>query len=332
MGIREFFGLEKRASYTDLLTEILIARATATNVVSAYSAAIETAKGTVARGFAAGEATGDGGLLTPYVLSMIGSDLIERGEAVFYLVENRLLRVAHYSIQKGGRYEFDYTPWRRPSEESKTVSVTPRLILHVFSGNTGLNKLTGAVDFLKRMESKLRDEANASTGMILPVPADPDDEGMTELQTQIRNLQGKTFLAETTADAYGLGKEQAPAGDWVQKRLGPVIPEGNIKAYQEIERTVLAASGVPIEIVSGDAQGTAAREGWRRFLFGTIHPMSRYLITAMADLGNGYTVQLDFQNLQASDVVGRARSVGTLVQAGVELDEALEHAGFTDNE
>ena len=157
--------------------------------------------------------------------------------------------------------EFDYTPWRRPSEESKTVNVTPRLILHVFSGNTGLNKLTGAVDFLKRMESKLRDEANASVGQILPVPADPDDEGMTELQVQIRNLQGKTFLAETTSDGYGLGKDQAPAGDWIQKRLGPSIPEGNIKAYQEIERTVLAAAGVPIEIVSGDAQGTAAGKG-----------------------------------------------------------------------
>ena len=58
--------------------------------------------------------------------------------------------------------------------------------------------------------------------------------------------------------------------------------------------------------------------------------MSRYLVTAMADLGDGFTVGLDFQNLQASDVVGRARSVGTLVQAGVELEEALEHAGFTD--
>ena len=109
MGLREFFGLEKRASYTDLLTEILVSRAAATNIVSAYSAAIETAKGTVARGFAAGEATGDNGLLTPYVLSMVGSDLIERGEAVYYLVENRLLRVGNYNIQKGGRYEFDYT-------------------------------------------------------------------------------------------------------------------------------------------------------------------------------------------------------------------------------
>ena len=211
------------------------------------------------------------------------------------------------------------------------MNVTPRLILHVFSGNTGLNKLVGAVDFLKRMESKLRDEANASVGVVLPVPADPDDEGMKDLQTQIRNLQGKTFLAETTSAGYDLGKEQAPAGDWIQKRLGPVIPEGNVKAYQAIEQTVLAVAGVPIEIVSGDAQGTAAREGWRRFLFGTLHPMGRYLITAMADLGDGYTVQLDFQNLQASDVVGRARSVGTLVQAGVDLDEALEHAGFTES-
>ena len=331
MNIKQWLGIEKRASYTDLLTEILVSRAAATSIVSAYSAAIETAKGTVARGFAAGEATGDEGLLTPYVLSLIGSDLIERGEAVFYLVENRLLRVSHYDILKGGRYQFDYTPWRRPSEESKTVNVTPRLILHVFSGNTGLNKLTGAVDFLKRMESKLRDEANASVGQILPVPADPDDDGLADLQTQIRNLQGKTFLAETTSDGFGLGKEQAPLGDWQQKRLGPMIPEGNVKAYEAIERTVLASSGVPIELVT-ESQGTAAREAWRRFLFGTLFPMSRYLITAMADLGNGYTVKLDFQNLQASDVVGRARSVGTLVQAGVELDLALEHAGFIDTE
>ena len=54
MGIREFFGLEKRASYTDLLTEILVSRAAATNIVSAYSAAIETAKGTVAQGLCCG--------------------------------------------------------------------------------------------------------------------------------------------------------------------------------------------------------------------------------------------------------------------------------------
>ena len=73
------------SSYTDALIRTIVAQAGATVANPAATGALEMASGTVARAFMSAEVNGPAAVmpaLTPGCLSMIGRDLIRRGEYV----------------------------------------------------------------------------------------------------------------------------------------------------------------------------------------------------------------------------------------------------------
>ena len=75
-------GTEKRAGYTDLITQAILSRANSTDTI--YSGALEIAAGTVSRAFASAVPTGAAArYFTATVLGEIGRDLIEVGENVW---------------------------------------------------------------------------------------------------------------------------------------------------------------------------------------------------------------------------------------------------------
>ena len=45
---------------------------------------------------------------------------------------------------------------------------------------------------------------------------------------------------------------------------------------------MLGACGVPVELFE-PGQGTGQREAWRRFLFGTVHPVSNLVLEELRD-------------------------------------------------
>ena len=55
-------------------------------------------------------------------------------------------------------------------------------------------------------------------------------------------------------------------GDWRPQRIGPVPSQYSVSARRDVERSILAACGVPVSLVIPSA-GADAREGWRRFLW-----------------------------------------------------------------
>ena len=93
----------------------------------------------------------------------------------------------------------------------------------------------------------------------------------------------------------------------------------------DVERSLLAAAGVPVELVS-TAQGTAGREAWRRFLHGTIAPLGMLVSAELQRLG--FDGALEFSELRASDVQGRARAYHSLVGAGMNDADARRIAGL----
>ena len=71
--------------------------------------------------------------------------------------------------------------------------------------------------------------------------------------------------------------------------------------------------------VSSD--GTAQRESFRRFLVSTIRPVARIIETELrAKLDPA--AALSFSELAASDLTGKARAIGSLVKAGMSIEDA----------
>ncbi len=73
------------------------------------------------------------------------------------------------------------------------------------------------------------------------------------------------------------------------------------------------------------------RESWRQFLFGSVAPMAR-LIAAELSAKLETEVSLEFGELRASDLTGRARAFGTLRQNGVSIESAARICGLDEAE
>ena len=100
--------------------------------------------------------------------------------------------------------------------------------------------------------------------------------------------------------------------------------------YHAVNRLVLAACGIPTEIVDQQTDGTSNREAWRRFLHSTLQPMGRIIQAQAAE--SDLIVEFSFESLMASDIAGRARAFGSLVQGGMDIEEAAALTGLIDSE
>ena len=92
-------------------------------------------------------------------------------------------------------------------------------------------------------------------------------------------------------------------------------------------QAVLAACGVSADLFThGDSAGQ--RESWRRFLHGSVQPLGDLLAAELADKLEAPGLRLTFGGLFASDLSGRSRALGSMVQAGVPLEDARALAGL----
>ena len=76
-----------------------------------------------------------------------------------------------------------------------------------------------------------------------------------------------------------------------------------------------------------DSQGTAKREAYRQALHSVIAPLGRI---AAAELSAKLEteIRLDWQELRAGDISGRARAFGSMVKAGLDLEKAAALSGL----
>ena len=97
---------------------------------------------------------------------------------------------------------------------------------------------------------------------------------------------------------------------------------------QDVAASLLSAAGLPVELVAR-AAGQDLREAMRLYIVNTIQPLAKSIGEEFS-LKFGVDVELDISDIQASDIMSRARAVGSLVQAGMPLDQALTIASLTD--
>ena len=157
-----------------------------------------------------------------------------------------------------------------------------------------------------------------------------DETAEEKLKAELQSLKGGVHLASSGRQQWRSSGgtsgvvNSAPGSE----RLGPRPPEALPVIRRQVEESVAAAYGVPSELLHGGAPGSQ-REAWRRFLHGQLGPVARSVEAELRTKLDAPGLKLNFDNLFASDLAGRARAVGQLTTAGVSVEKALELAGMT---
>jgi len=313
-------------NYSAIVTQALT-DAAADTVADAYVAALETAAGHLSRAFAAAIVTGPGAApFTPWVMAQIGRMLIEQGESVWFRVGQRLERGDSYELDAAMTlYTFSLPRGVVNQQSSRVVHVRWNVNIDTGRGIGPLMTARSLRTMMQRLETSMTDELNAAVGYLLPLPTDGDDETVKQFKADVSSLRGKIAVVETTGRGWGQGQGQAPRREYELARLGPNIPDSSVRLYEAAREAVLTACGMPVSLLGGP-EGTAQREAWRRYLHGTVAPLGRLVVHAAAQAG--FRIELDWSQLFASDIAGRARAFQGLVNGGMSLEAAAAASGI----
>ena len=345
--------VEHRQSFTDEVVAGILASAGGGNVLPTTLATVEAAAGLWSRGLAAADVTPDGSLalagVGPDVLAGVGRDLCRRGESVFMIDVNehgvRLLPASSWSISGGVSPETWSYALEFPLPSGRVVKTSrPSAAVCHFRYAVQKNApwkgvpplafaaLTGRL--AASLEDMMANEAGGPQGSVFSIPeATNPTEGLDDVdpmapaRTGIATARGAPILLETPAGGYG-DRGQAPLREWDAKRYGADWPEAVSAARPDIAATVYSALGIPLSLVTGQADGTGQRVGWQRFVGSTIGPLGR-LVSHELRLKLDPLAALGFADLRSPDqLVSRARAIGSLQKAGVPIEEARRVVGL----
>ena len=148
---------------------------------------------------------------------------------------------------------------------------------------------------------------------------------MDKLKADIKGGRGRLHIVDTTSTGWGDGTAAAPRQDWKSNRLGADPPDSLGKLRDSVRGDVFGAYGIPNTVFGS---GGAAREAYRQFLASTITPISKIAVEELSAKLDTPTLALDFSELRAADIAGRARAYGVLINAGMDPAEAAEATGL----
>ncbi|MCY4498406.1 MAG: hypothetical protein OXC14_14095 [Rhodospirillaceae bacterium] len=341
-------------AYTDARIAAILAAAggDAAADVNAIAAA-EVASGLWGRAFASASVeplTSATVALTPAVLELIGRELVRKGEALFEIAvmggEARLVPVSWWDVYGDHQPEsWEYQITLAGPDRTSTRRVRAERVVHVRYATTPTEPWRGVSplahsrttsDLAAMLETRLSQEASAAVGAFVPVPTDGgaggEDDPLAVLKGDISAAKGRTVLVETTSSGWSEGRQAAPARDWESKRFGANPPAVLDALRSNSARHVLAACGVPIELVE-PAEGSGAREAFRRFLHATISPVAALVRDELRHKLDTPDLVLGFDGLFAADVQGRARAWRSLAgqEASLDPQTAARLVGLSDD-
>ena len=330
------------SSYTDALVAAITANAAGeTTAFPTATAALEACAGFVGRAFAAAEVAADARtleVLTPACLAMVGRALIRRGEIVLLIrvVNGRLvlLPAASHDVDGGP----DPMTWHYrctvggPERTLTYDHVSGASVVHVayardperpWRGQGPLQVAQLAGRLSAETAAALADESSGPRGSFLPVPVDGNDPTISTIKSDIRTARGKVLLGQ------GGDWDAGPSGGramWKAERFGAEPPAALVELMAMASREVYAACGLSAAMFA-DGDGTARREAYRQALHSVIAPLGRLVAYELTDkLEND--VALDWVELRAGDIAGRARAFQSLVGGGMNVAQAAALAGL----
>ena len=340
-------GLERRNSFSDGVVTALLNRANAGSVGAQATAAVEACSSLVARAFAAAEVTAPtpwGAALTPEFLSACGRALIRYGQFTAYISRREAFTIlipCHSVSLSGGARP---STWRYrlslagPSETFTRQNVEPSNVIHVryqidaSKPWEGIGPLQAAVlsgTLSSATVNALGLEASGPCGYLLPVAGESDP---TALVADLKALKGQLAVVESQRSAFATGPANAGPGsdEWEPRRFGPTPPVALVQQARLASEEIYAACGLS-GVFSESQQGNAAREAWRRALFGVLQPLGNILLHELqAKLSP--EISLAWTELRASDLSGRARAFQSMTGAGMDIARAAALSGLMESD
>ena len=346
MTIRWPWRRGEARSYTSLIQDAALATAEHGDSGAYRTAALETAAGLYARCFAAATITGAPGI-DAAMLAAVARDLVRQGESVWriHVADGRLRFAPTASHEVRGGWDRDgwqYTLDLAGPNRTSSIDLPAESVLHFmfardsqrpWQGRSPMSwaaitaKMHGAGERYHERETAL------PHGVIAPV-GDPQAPHLAPGEAAKQGIW--TALNETLPDKGGIGV--VPADQWRGRNMGgnpfshygPAPGSDMLALRTQSALDVLAACGVPASLVAANADGTAQREAWRRFVLATIVPVARAVADELRDKLDSPAIALDFTGLYGHDLAGRARALAAMVTAGVPLAAAQTIAGLAD--
>ena len=315
-------------NYTDIITNALLDAATA-DVASDYVGGLEIAAGALSRAFAAAVVEGSGArAFTPWNMAQIGRSLVEGGESVWLRIGRELRRPVSYDIE-GGLYRLQFPEGMLTESPERVLHVRWNVDVNTGRGISPLGMARNLKAMAARLENSMQQELGASVGYLLPIPADGGAANVEQFKKDLADLRGKIAIVESARGGWQQSPQGATRREFQLERMGPDIPESSVRLHEQARNGVLAACGYPVALL-GEEDGTAQREAWRRYLHGSVSPLGR--LVEQAAMQAGLDIRLEWDNLFASDISGRARAFASLVNAGMSLQEAAAASGILNPE
>ena len=257
------------------------------------------------------------------------------GEILFRLDGDRLARVADWTVRGGS----DPITWEYRLSEvgpsaTSTRTVPADRVIHIrinasahepWRGRSPLALASETARLAGGVEGALSDEAvNAPRATVITVPEGA--EGLSDTLTAFRSARGKLEMPETHAGGLS-DKAGAPHRDWNPVRMGPSPPAELVSLRGQVLDSVTAVYGIDPVLLHDRGDGTLARESLRRFAATTLEPLA-VIIADEVETKLDMRPIFDFEKVAAYDLVGRARALKGLREAGLSLADARETAGL----
>ena len=350
--IRRLFGFSKseirNQPYSDAVVSAIQQAVAGGSTNINRTAALEIAASTIAKSFSSLEIEPQNSVtecLTPSVLGLIGRSLIRTGE-ILLVIEVRggtvnLIPCNSFDI----RGEYRESTWFYrcsifgPTTDGNFERLIPSAgVIHCryscdpatpWIGISPLGWSRQTADLHNESESALLDESKSPRGHFLPVSTDGGGSKLEKLRESLKTLRGGLALVpgmNVIGDAQGLVRKE-----YELKRIGFNSPATLIDLHSQTSLAVLAACGIPIEIVQ-KADGTGMRESWRRYLFSTVNPLVKLVQAELRKKLDQPELELKTDALFASDLAGRARAFGSMVTAGMAVDKAAALCGLVTDD
>ena len=335
--------VEQRAdsSYTDALIASITANAGGqTTAFATATASLEACAGFVGRAFATAEVKAPGfatAALDPATLSMIGRALIRRGEIVFLVRVDRdglrLLPAASYDVDGSpDPASWQYRLTIGGPERTHTYSRQPaESVLHFCYARDPENPWRGygplqVAQLAGRLSAEtaaaLADESAGPRGAFLPTPAPGADSSVGNMKSDIRSARGDMLMVQS-GDWGEAGSAEA---QWNAKRFGPAPPDSLVQLLDMASKEVMAACGLSGALWFAES-ASSSREAYRQSLHSVVSPIGRLVAAELQDKLEA-PIALDWGELRAGDISGRARAFQSLVGSGMDMAAAAAASGI----
>lgn len=301
--------------------ELLIRWARTASQALGASSAEQIAASLMARAFISADISGSHAPLFTYErLATMANELVLLGQTIWQRMNGDIKWVQMATIAKRtGNYRIS----GRSFPPNRVMHCRLNVDMQSGMGRSDLEIAYSTRDFIRSLEKNLADEAQDSSGYVIPTEHYQDGD----LKTLITNIEGAKLMAppESSSFLQSPGQSRSAQYDWMQKRIGFAAPEVVRQWYESARLTALAVLGVPASLHS-PVDASAMREGWRVYIFTVVDPISRLLEQAAARCG--LELDMNFDRLMASDVQNRSRAYKQLVDANMDEDEARQFTGF----